>query len=121
MMTPEAKNTPAVCPDVDASGSEGDRNAQQEVPTDTIDDFVARATAVAAWLPSATHDALMTFAWRHFQRAESADWCIADGHRRDAATAQREASYAVSDAVDWTAQSRRPSFAELQRRRGVVA
>lgn len=116
----EVKNTPAVCPDVDASGSGGDRNAQQEVPTDTIDDFIARATAVAAWLPTATHDALMAFAWQHFQRAESGAWCVADGHRRDALTAQREASYAVSGAVGWTAQSRRPSFATLQRRRGVA-
>jgi hypothetical protein len=121
MRAPDAKNTPAVCPDVDASGSEGDRNAQQEVPTDTIDDYVARANAVAAWLPSAPHGELMAFAWRHFQRAESAAWCIADGHRRDALTSQREASYAVSGAVDWTAQSRRPSFATLQRRRGVSA
>jgi hypothetical protein len=83
--------------------------------------WAARATAVAAWLPSAPHVELMAFAWREFQRAESAAWCIADGHRRDAMTSQREASYAVSDAVDWTAQSRRPSHATLQRRRGTAA
>jgi hypothetical protein len=83
--------------------------------------WAARANAVAMWLPSATHAELEAFGWRHFQRAESAAYLIAEGHRHDELTAQREASYAVSGAVDWTAQSRRPSFAELQRRRGVVA
>jgi len=42
--------------------------------------------------------------------------------RRDApGNALRQASHAVSGALDWTAQSKRPSFAELQRRRGEVA
>lgn len=80
-----------------------------------------RANEVAAWLPHATREALMAFAWRHFQRAESAAYLIAEGHRRDALQAQREASYAVSAAIDWTAASRRPSHAELQRRQSVVA
>ncbi len=79
-----------------------------------------RANEVAAWLPTATREAVEAFAWRHFQRAESAAYLIAEGHRRDALEVQREASYAVSAALDWTAVSRRPSHAELQRRRSVV-
>jgi len=41
--------------------------------------------------------------------------------RRDApGNALRQASHAISAAVDWTAASRRPSYAELERRRAVV-
>jgi len=41
--------------------------------------------------------------------------------RRDApGNALRQASHAISGAVDWTAASRRPSHAELVRRRAVV-
>lgn len=41
--------------------------------------------------------------------------------RRDApGDALRQASHAVCEAVDWTAQSRRPSHAELVSRRAVV-
>ncbi len=80
-----------------------------------------RANEVAAWLPTATREAVEAFAWRHFQRAESAAYLIAEGHRRDALEVQREASYAVSAAIDWTAASRRPSHSQLQRRRSVVA
>jgi len=46
---------------------------------------------------------------------------VAARDRRDApGNALREASHAISAAVDWTAQSRRPSHAELVRRRAVV-
>jgi hypothetical protein len=42
--------------------------------------------------------------------------------QRDApGDALRQASHAISAAVDWTAASRRPSHAELVRRRAVVA
>jgi len=84
-------------------------------------DWQARRDAVAAWLPHASREAVEAFALRHFDRAESAAYLIAEGHRRDALQAQREASYAVSAAIDWTAVSRWPSHDELQRRRGVVA
>jgi len=41
--------------------------------------------------------------------------------RRDApGDALGQASHAISAAVDWTAASRRPSYAELERRRAVV-
>ena len=79
-----------------------------------------RRDSVAAWLPHATRQAVEAFAMRHFDRAESAAWCIAEEHRRAELLAQREASYAVSAALDWTEQSRRPSYAELTRRRAVV-
>ncbi len=84
-------------------------------------DWLGRQEAVRRWLPYASRGAVEAFAIRHFQRAESAAYLIAEGHRRDALQAQREASYAVSAAIDWTAASRRPSHAELQRRRSVVA
>ncbi len=80
-----------------------------------------RANEVAAWLPHATREAVEAFALRHFDRAESAAYLIAEQIERDRLKAQREASYAVSAALDWTEQSRRPSHAELTRRRSVVA
>jgi len=46
---------------------------------------------------------------------------VAARDRRDApGNALRQASHAVCEAVDWTAQSRRPSHAELVSRRAVV-
>ncbi len=83
--------------------------------------WTARAEAVAAWLPHATREALMAFAWREYQRAESAAYLVAEQIEREELKAQREASHAVSGALDWTAQAGRPSYAELQRRRGEVA
>ena len=78
-----------------------------------------RANEVAAWLPTATREAVEAFAWRHYQRAESVAWCIAEEHRRDRLLAQRAASHAIAGALDWSADH--PTFAELERRRGVVA
>jgi Protein of unknown function (DUF2742) len=52
--------------------------------------------------------------------ASTREWWAREQHR-ERLTAQREASHAISDAIDWGAQSRRPSHATLQRRRGVVA
>ena len=40
--------------------------------------------------------------------------------RREFLTAQREASHAISAGLDWAAESRRPSHAELVKRRAVV-
>jgi len=83
-------------------------------------DWQARRDAVAAWLPHASREAVEVFALRHFDRAESAAFCIAEEHRRDRLKAQREASWAVCEAVDWTKQAGRPSRSELTRRRAVV-
>jgi hypothetical protein len=50
-------------------------------------------------------------------------WTVLDAPRQAEAerrTTQREASYAVSSALDWSKQSRRPSHSELVRRRSVV-
>ncbi len=96
-------------------------DVESSAPADTENYWQDRANEVAAWLPTATREAVEAFAWRHFQRAESAAWCIADGHRRDRLLAQREASLAISAALDWTAQSSRPSHFELVQRRSEVA
>jgi len=56
-------------------------------------------------------------------RCARAEWAWTDRARLDEEarlTAQREASHAISAALDWTAASRRPSHAELERRRAVV-
>lgn len=79
-----------------------------------------RANEVAAWLPTASREALMRFGWRHFQRAESAAFCIAEQIERDRRIAERMASIEISKALDWTRQSTVPSFQELQRRRSVI-
>ncbi len=50
-------------------------------------------------------------------------WKVLDEPRQaetERLTTQREASHAVSTALDWTKQAGRPSFAVLQRRRGVI-
>ncbi len=95
--------------------------SESSAPADTENYWQARANEVAAWLPTASREAVEAFAWRHFQRAEGAAWCIAEEHRRDRLLAKREASIEIAKAVDWTRQSTVPSFAELQRRRGEVA
>lgn len=56
-------------------------------------------------------------------RCSRAEWSWWDRCRQDEEgrlSAQREASHAVSAAVDWSAQSLRPSHAELVHRRAVV-
>ncbi len=87
---------------------------------DTENYWQARRDAVTAWLPHATREAVEAFALRHFDRAESVAYLIAEQIERDRLLALREASYAVSTALDWTRQSAVPSFAELQRRRAVI-
>jgi len=83
-------------------------------------EWAERRNSVVAWLPHATREAVESFALRHFDRAESAAFLIAEQIERDRLKAQREASWAVCAAVDWTRQSQQPSFAELTRRRSVV-
>jgi len=84
-------------------------------------EWAVRRNAVVAWLPHATREAVEAFALRHFDRAESAEFCIGEEHRRADCAAQREASYAVCEAEDWTKQAARPSHAQLVRRRSVIA
>lgn len=50
----------------------------------------------------------------------SRDRRVAREDHRAFLVAQREASHAISAAADWTSASRRPSHAELERRRAVV-
>jgi len=87
---------------------------------DTENYWQARRDAVTAWLPHATREAVEAFALRHFDRAESAAFLIAEQAERDRLLALREASLAVSAAIDWSAQSRLPSWSELVRRRSVI-
>lgn len=56
-------------------------------------------------------------------RCSRAEWAWTDRARQDEEvrlTALREASHAISASLDWSAQSQRPSHAELERRRAVV-
>ena len=85
-----------------------------------VSPWQARRNFVVEWLPQATREAVEAFALRHFDRAESAAFLIAEQIERDRLLALREASYAVSTALDWSAQSRQPSHAELVQRRSVV-
>ncbi len=79
-----------------------------------------RRKSVVAWLPHATREAVEAFALRHFDRAESAAFLIAEQIERDQRIAERMASIEISQALDWSAQSRRPSHDELVRRRSAV-
>ena len=72
------------------------------------------------WLPCASRPELEARALREFDRAESAAFCIGNERRGAELLAQRMASYAVCEAEDWTAASKRASYAELTRRRAVV-
>ena len=104
-------------PSVDSSPDQGTASSTDAT---ALSEWAVRRNSVVAWLPHATRGAVEVFALRHFDRAESAAFLIAEQHRRDALTAQRMASYAVCEAEDWTAASKRPSYAELTRRRAVV-
>ncbi len=119
MTTPQCERRPQA--EAPSTGIASHQAAESTSESTSSVDWSARAAYVAAWLPTASREAVEAFAWRHYQRAEGAAWCIAEQHRRDDLTAQRMASYAVCEAEDWTAASRRPSYAELQRRRGEVA
>jgi len=94
------------------------RDREQARPEPT--DWQANHDAVVAWLPHATREAVEAFALRHFDRAESAAYLIAEQLERDQLIAERMASIEISQALDWTKQARRPSYAELTRRRSVV-
>ena len=83
--------------------------------------WAARRAAVVKWLPNASREELEAFALRHHDRAESAAWCIAEEYDRADCAAQRQASHAIADSLDWSLVARRPSFAAIQRRRRGVA
>jgi len=120
MTTPQRERHPA--PEVPSSGFASHQAARSDADSTAGDtDWLARQQAVREWLSYASREAIEVFALRHFDRAESAAFLIAEQHKRDRLLAQREASYAVSAALDWSAQSRHPSHAELVRRRSVVA
>jgi hypothetical protein len=91
------------------------------VSEDAENYWQGRRDSVAAWLPHATREAVEAFAMRHFDRAESAAFLIAEQIERDQRIAERMSSIEVSQALDWTSQAAVPSFATLQRRRSVVA
>lgn len=64
---------------------------------------------------------LRRIARKQFDLRQGAHALVRQTEMVDAARVQREASHAVSGALDWTSQSRRLSHAELQRRRGEAA
>ena len=97
-----------------------DLGANQEGPRQDSSIWQGRRDSVAAWLPHTTREAVEAFAMRHFDRAESAAFLIAEQIERDQRIAERMASIEISQALDWTKQARRPSYAELTRRRSVV-
>jgi len=90
--------------------------AREDVPTFGTPTW-ADASPVARLLATLVH--LLAV----HDRCARAEWVWTDRARQDEEarlTALREASYAISAAVDWSAASRRPSYAELERRRAVV-
>ena len=98
-----------------------DLGANQEGASQAeLSEWAKRRNSVVAWLPHATREAVEVFALRHYDRAESAAFLIAEQHRRDDLTAERMASIEISQALDWARQSTVPSFQELQRRRSVI-
>ncbi len=102
--------------DLAGSGINTDSTALPE-----LSEWAKRRDSVVAWLPHATREAIEVFALRHFDRAESAAFLVAEQIERDQRIAERMASIEISQALDWTAQSSRPSHAELVRRRSVIA
>jgi len=87
---------------------------------DTENYWTDRREHFMQWLPCARRPELEARALREFDRAESAAFCVANERRVAELLAQREASLAISAAVDWTRQSTVASFQELQRRRSVI-
>jgi hypothetical protein len=82
--------------------------------------WAARRAAVVEWLPHATREELEGACLKHFDRADSGAFCVAEELERADCAAARQASHAIADSIDWGAASRRPSFDELQRRRAAA-
>jgi len=107
-------------PPVDSATRLGASSTVDSSALPELSEWAERRNSVVAWLPHATREAVEAFALHHFDRAESAAYLIAEQIERDRLLAERQASYAVCEAEDWPAASRRPSHAELVRRRSVV-
>lgn len=107
-------------PPVDSATRLGASSTVDSSALPELSEWAERRNSVVAWLPHATREAVEAFALRHFDRAESAAYLIAEQIARDQRIAERMASIEVSQALDWTKQARRPSYAELTRRRAVV-
>jgi hypothetical protein len=86
-----------------------------------LDYWSARRAAVVKWLPHATREELEGECLKHFDRAESAAFCVSEELERADCAARRQASRAIADSLDWSLVSRVPSHATLQRRRGAAA
>jgi hypothetical protein len=82
--------------------------------------WAARRRAVVAWCRTASREELEGECLKHFDRAESASYLIAEEYHRADCAAARQASHAIADSLDWSLESRVPSFATLQLRRGVA-
>jgi len=106
---------------VDSSPDQGTASIVDSTALPELSEWAKRRDCVVAWLPHASREAVEVFALRHFDRAESAAFCIGEEHRRADCAAQRQASWAIADALDWSAESKHPTFAELERRREVIA
>lgn len=83
-------------------------------------DWDARRDAARAWVEQAGRPELEDWALRQHDRADCGWLAVLVRHEGEALIATREASYAVSAAISWSEASRRPSHAELERRRAVV-
>jgi len=88
--------------------------------TEPFPDWDARRAAAQAWVRQADRPELEVWALRQHDRADCGWLAVLVANRDETMVAQRQASWAISGALDWTAQSKRPSFAELRRRRAVV-
>lgn len=144
-MAPETENAPAVGTGASTSGSEGDWSNREEARQATVAKVIAHHERVSAYLlpvinaagrvpemgspewcqasESARHAAVFVYAKRYLDHVGIRAWANVDKARvaeEDRFTRQRMASYAVSEGLNWSAQSRRPSYAELVRRRSVV-
>ena len=108
-------------PSVDSSPDQGTASSIDVTALPELSEWAERRNSVVAWLPHATRDAVEAFALRHFDRAESAAFLVAEQIECDQRIAERMASIEISQALDWTAQSSRPTAAELVRRRSEVA
>ncbi len=84
-------------------------------------DWNVRREAARAWVEQADRPSLEAWALRQHDRADCGWLAVLLANYDEQMVAHRQASWAIADCLDWTAQSRRPSFAELQRRRGVVS
>lgn len=124
-MTDPRQRTGAHANDVDPSDT-ADSNTQPEVestpaaPSGPFPDWTVRRAAARSFVKRADRPELEVWAMLQHDRGDTGWYAILRANHDEAMLAQRQASWAISDALDWTAQSLRPSFAQLQERRGVV-